>query len=75
MSKGVCSPTLSVSLSLSEGTSIYTCVGINIKRRSVKGKETPNSITTQDVKGQTHIKAPQRAKALLRGSGKKANLV
>lgn len=53
-------------LSLSEVTWIYLCF-FTIKESSEKGKETPNSITTQAFKGQKHIRAFQRAKALLLG--------
>lgn len=80
MSKGSGLPlflslSLSFSVCLSEGTSIYTCVGINITKRSVKGKETANSITTQDVKGQMHIKVLQISKGLVKGLREETNLV
>lgn len=80
MSKGSGLPlflslSLSFSVCLSEGTSIYTCVGINITKRSVKGKETTNSITTQDVKGQMHIKVLQISKGLVKGLREETNLV
>lgn len=35
---------------------IYTGAGVNIKRRSAKGRKAANSITMQDVKGQEIFK-------------------
>lgn len=58
---------VSVSLSVSQAEKHPPMLVLTLRNRPVKGKETPNSITKQDVKGQTHIKVLQRAEVLLKG--------